>query len=150
MNYKSIFNFNNLIMKNIKKFILEKLKVTQKMQHLPTWEEFIDALQHVPDKMIYLRDVCEEFYNVKIKDLPAFVNGGNNRYPKSGHISELLADYDTPRDHSICIFYFTHKGLFMDLAKVRLYAEDYKVLIDSLGEDLYLKIYNKMKELYRY
>ena len=37
----------------------------------------------------------------------------------------------------------------MDLAKVRLYAEDYKVLIDSLGEDLYLKIYNKMKELYK-
>ena len=136
-------------MKNIKKFILEKLKVTQKMQHLPTWEEFIDALQHVPDKMIYLRDVCEEFNNVKIKDLPAFVNGGNNRYPKYGHISELLADYNTPRDHSICIFYFTHEGLFMDLAKVRLYAEDYKVLIDSLGEDLYLKIYNKMKELYR-
>ena len=147
MNYKSIFNFNNLIMKNIKKFILEKLKVTQKMQHLPTWEEFIDALQHVPDKMIYLRDVCEEFNNVKIKDLPAFVNGGNNRYPKYGHISELLADYNTPKDHSICIFYFTHEGLFMDLAKVRLYAEDYKVLIDSLGEDLYLEIYNKMKEL---
>lgn len=136
-------------MKNIKKFILEKLKITKKIQHLPTWEEFIDALQHVPDKMIYLRDVCEEFKNVKIKDLPAFVNGGNNRYPKYGHISELLADYDTPRDHSICIFYFTHEGLFTDLAKVRLCAEDYKVLIDSLGEDLYLKIYNKMKELYR-
>ena len=136
-------------MKNIKKFILEKLKVTQKMNYLPTWEEFIDALQRVPDKKIYLRDVCEEFKNVKIKDLPAFVNGGNSRYPKYGHISELLADYNTSRDQSICIFYFTHKGLFMDLAKVRLYAEDYKVLIDSLGEDLYLKIYNKMKELYK-
>ena len=71
-------------MKNIKKFILEKLKVTQKMQHLPTWEEFIDALQHVPDKMIYLRDVCEEFYNVKIKDLPAFVNGGIIDIPSLG------------------------------------------------------------------
>lgn len=136
-------------MKNIKKFILEKLKVTKKIQHLPTWEEFIDALQHVPDKMIYLRDVCEEFKNTPIKNLPLFVNGGNSRYPKSGYISELLADYNTPRDHSICIFYFTHSGLFGDLAKVRLYAEDYKVLVDSLGEDLYLKIYNKMKELYR-
>ena len=31
---------------------------------------------------------------------------------------------------------------------IALYAEDYKVLIDSLGEDLYLEIYNKMKELY--
>ena len=30
-------------MKNIKKFILEKLKVTQKIQHLATWEEFTDA-----------------------------------------------------------------------------------------------------------
>lgn len=136
-------------MKNIKKFILEKLKVTQKMQHLPTWEEFIDALQHVPDKMIYLRDICEEFKNTSIKNLPMFVNGGNSRYPKAGYISELLADYNTPRDHSICIFYFTHSGLFGDLAKVRLYPEDYKLLIDSLGEDLYLKIYNKMKELYR-
>lgn len=136
-------------MKDIKKFILEKLKVTQQIQHLPTWEEFIDALQHVPDKMIYLRDLCEEFKNTSIKNLPTFVNGGNSRYPKSGYISKLLADYNTARDQSICIFYFTHSGLFMDLAKVRLYAEDYKVLIDSLGEDLYLKIYNKMKELYR-
>ena len=136
-------------MKDIKKFILEKLKVNQQIQHLPTWEEFIDALQHVPDKMIYLRDLCEEFKNTSIKNLPTFVNGGNSRYPKSGYISKLLADYNTARDQSICIFYFTHSGLFMDLAKVRLYAEDYKVLIDSLGEDLYLKIYNKMKELYR-
>ena len=136
-------------MKNIKKFILEKLKVTQQIQHLPTWEEFIDALRHVPDKMVYLRDLCEEFKNTSIKNLPTFINGGNIRYPKSGYISKLLADYNTARDQSICIFYFTHSGLFMDLAKVRLYAEDYKVLIDSLGEDLYLKIYNKMKELYR-
>ena len=136
-------------MKNISKFIIEKLKVTSKIPDLPTWEEFVDALEHVPDKMVYLRSFCEEFNKAKIKDLPKFVNGGNSRYPKSGYISELLADYNTARDRSIMIFYFTHSGLSGDLAEIRLYAEDYKVLIDSLGEDLYLKIYNKMKKLYR-
>ena len=136
-------------MKNISKFIIEKLKVTSKIHDLPTWEEFVDALEHVPDKMVYLRSFCEEFNKAKIKDLPKFVNGGNSRYPTSGYISELLADYNTARDRSIMIFYFTSSGLSGDLAEIRLYAEDYKVLIDSLGEDLYLKIYNKMKELYR-
>ena len=135
-------------MKNISKFIIEKLKVTSKIPDLPTWEEFVDALEHVPDKMVYLRSFCKEFKKAKIKDLPKFVNGGNNRYPKSGYISELLADYNTARDRSIMIFYFTHSGLSGDLAEIRLYTEDYKVLIDSLGEDLYLEIYNKMKELY--
>ena len=52
-------------MKNIKKFILEKLKVTPKINDLPTWEEFVDALQHVPDKMVYLRSFCEEFKKSK-------------------------------------------------------------------------------------
>lgn len=136
-------------MKNISKFIIEKLKVTSKIPDLPTWEEFVDALEHVPDKMVYLRSFCKEFNKAKIKDLPKFVNRGNSRYPKSGYISELLADYKTSRDRSIMIFYFTSSGLSGDLAEIRLYAEDYKVLIDSLGEDLYLKIYNKMKELYR-
>ena len=136
-------------MKNIKKFILEKLKVTPKINDLPTWEEFIDALQHVPDKMVYLPDFFKEFKNAKIKDLPTFVNKSNSRYPKSGYIKELLADYNTPRDRSIMIFYFTRSGLLGDLSKIRLYAEDYKILIDSLGEDLYLKIYNKMKEYYK-
>ena len=135
-------------MQNISKFILEKLKITPQIHDLPTWEEFVDALQHCPDKMVYLRSFCEEFKKAKIKDLPKFVNGGNSRYPNSGYISELLADYDTARDQSIWIFYFTRSGLFGDLAKIKLYAEDYEVLIDSLGEDLYLKIYNKMKELY--
>ena len=133
-------------MQNISKFILEKLKVTSKIPDLPTWEEFVDALEHVPDKMVYLRSFCEEFKKAKIKDLPKFVNGGNSRYPTSGYISELLADYNTSRDRSIMIFYFTHSGLLMELNKIRLYAEDYKVLIDSLGEDLYLEIYEKMKE----
>ena len=137
-------------MKNISAFITEKLKIASKQgQDLPTWEEFVDALEHVPDKMVYLRSFCEEFKKAKVKDLPKFVNGGNSRYPKSGYINELLADYNTARDRSILIFYFTRRGLTGDLAKIRLYAEDYKVLIDSLGEDLYLKIYNKMKEYYR-
>ena len=135
-------------MKNISKFIIEKLKVTSKIPDLPTWEEFVDALEHVPDKMVYLRSFCEEFKKAKIKDLPKFVNGGNSRYPKSGYISELLADYNTTRDRSIMIFYFTRSGLSGDLAEIRLYADDYKVLIDSLGEDLYLEIYYKMYELY--
>ena len=136
-------------MKNISKFITEKLKVTQKLQHLPTWEEFIDALQHVPDKMVYLPDFFKEFKKAKIKDLPTFVNKINNQYPTSGYIKELLADYNTPRDHSICIFYFTDSGLLGELSKIRLYPDAYKILIDSLGEDLYLKIYNKMKEYYK-
>lgn len=137
-------------MKNISAFITEKLKIASKQgQDLPTWEEFVDALEHVPDKMVYLRSFCEEFKKAKVKDLPKFVNVGNSRYPKSGYINELLADYNTARDRSILIFYFTRRGLTGDLAKIRLYAEDYKVLIDSLGEDLYLKIYNKMKEYYR-
>ena len=135
-------------MKNISKFIFEKLKVTSKIPDLPTWEEFVGVLQQVPDKMVYLRSFCEEFKKAKIKDLPKFVNGGNRRYSKSGYISELLADYNIARDRSIMIFYFTHGGLSGDLAEIRLYAEDYKVLINSLGEDLYLEIYNKMKELY--
>lgn len=60
---------------------------------------------------------------------------------------KLIADYMTPRNQSI-IIYFKHGSLLSAFDTIRLYAEDYKVLIDSLGEDLYLKIYNKMKELY--
>ena len=54
-------------MKNISKFIIEKLKVTSKIPDLPTWEEFVDALEHVPDKMVYLRSFCEEFKKQKLK-----------------------------------------------------------------------------------
>ena len=135
-------------MKNIKKFILEKLKVTQKIQHLPTWEEFTNALYNFTDQEFTLSEYFEEFKDADIKDYPTFVNHGIDRYPESGHIMVLVADYMTPRDQSI-IIYFKHKSMLSAFNTIRLYAEDYKVLIDSLGEDLYTEIYNKMKELYR-
>ena len=134
-------------MKNIKKFILEKLKVTQKIQHLPTWEEFTDALYNFTDQEFNLSEYCEEFKDADIKDYPTFINHGIARYPESGYIMVLVADYNTKRDQSILI-YFKHGSMLSAFDTIRLYAEDYKVLIDSLGEDLYLEIYNKMKELY--
>ena len=60
----------------------------------------------------------------------------------------LVADYMTPINQSI-IIYFKHRSMLSAFDTIRLYAEDYKVLIDSLGEDLYLEIYNEMKEYYR-
>ena len=135
-------------MKNIKKFILEKLKVTQKIQHLPTWEEFTNALYNFTDQEFTLSEYCEEFKNADIQDYPTFVNHGIDRYRESGHIMVLVADYMTPRNQSI-IIYFKHGSLLSAFDTIRLYAEDYKILIDSLGEDLYTEIYNKMKELYR-
>ena len=135
-------------MKNIKKFILEKLKITQNIQHLPTWEEFTDALYNFTEQEFTLSEYCEEFKDAEINDYPTFINGGIDRYPESGHIMVLVADYMTPRNQSI-IIYFKHGSLLSAFDTIRLYAEDYKVLIDSLGEDLYLKIYNKMKEYYR-
>ena len=135
-------------MKNIKKFILEKLKVTQKIQHLPTWEEFTDALYNFTEQEFTLSEYLEEFKDAEINDYPVFVNHGIDRYPESGHIMVLVADYMTPRDQSI-IIYFKHGSLLSAFDTIRLYAEDYKVLIDSLGEDLYTEIYNKMKEYYR-
>ena len=135
-------------MKNIKKFILEKLKVTQKIQHLQTWEEFTDALNNFPEQEFNLSEYCEEFKDADIQDYPTFINHGIDRYPESGHIMVLVADYMTPRNQSI-IIYFKHKSMLSAFDTIRLYAEDYKVLIDSLGEDLYTEIYNKMKEYYR-
>ena len=135
-------------MKNIKKFILEKLKVTQKIQHLPTWEEFTDALYNFTEQEFTLSEYLEEFKDAEINDYPVFVNHGIDRYPESGHIMVLVADYMTPRDQSI-IIYFKHGSLLSAFDTIRLYAEDYKILIDSLGEDLYTEIYNKMKEYYR-
>ena len=132
-------------MKNISKFITEKLKVTQKIQHLPTWEEFTDALNNFPDQQFNLSQYCEEFKDADIQDYPTFVNHGIDRYPESGHIMVLVADYMTPINQSI-IIYFKHRSMLSAFDTIRLYAEDYKVLIDSLGEDLYLEIYNKMKE----
>ena len=135
-------------MKTISNFIIEKLKVTQKIQHLPTWEEFTNALYNFTEQEFTLSEYLEEFKDAEINDYPTFINGGNTRYPESGHIMKLLADYMTPRNQSI-IIYFKHGSLLSAFDTIALYAEDYKVLIDSLGEDLYLKIYYKMKELYR-
>ena len=135
-------------MKNISKFITEKLKVNANAQKLPTWKEFTDALDNFPEKEFILSEHCEEFKDADIKDYPAFVNHGIDRYPESGHIMVLVADYMTPINQSI-IIYFKHKSMLSAFDTIRLYAEDYKVLIDSLGEDLYLEIYNKMKELHR-
>ena len=135
-------------MKNISKFITEKLKVNANTQKLPTWKEFTDALDHFPDQEFSLSEYCEEFKDADIKDYPTFVNHGIDRYRESGHIMVLVADYMTPINQSI-IIYFKHKSMLSAFDTIRLHAEDYKVLIDSLGEDLYLEIYNKMKELHR-
>ena len=135
-------------MKNIKKFILEKLKVNANSPKLPTWKEFTDTLDNFPGQEFNLSEYCEEFKDADIKDYPTFINHGISRYPESGHIMVLVADYNTKRDQSILI-YFKHGSMLSAFDTIRLYAEDYKVLIDSLGEDLYLEIYNKMKELYR-
>ena len=132
-------------MKNISKFITEKLKVNANAQKLPTWKEFTDALDHFPEQEFNLSEYCEEFKDADIQDYPTFVNHGIDRYPESGHIMVLVADYMTARNQSI-IIYFKHRSMLSAFDTIRLYAEDYKVLIDSLGEDLYLKIYNKMKE----
>ena len=135
-------------MKNISKFITEKLKVKTNTQGLPTWKEFTDALNNFPEQEFNLSEYCEEFKDADIQDYPTFVNHGIDRYPESGHIMVLVADYMTPINQSI-IIYFKHRSMLSAFDTIRLYAEDYKVLIDSLGEDLYLKIYNKMKELYK-
>ena len=135
-------------MKNISKFITEKLKVKTNTQGLPTWKEFTDALNNFPEQEFNLSQYCEEFKDAEVKDYPAFVNDGNVRYPEDGHIMVLVADYMTSRNQSI-IVYFKHRSMLSAFDTIRLYAEDYKVLIDSLGEDLYLEIYNKMKEYYR-
>ena len=135
-------------MKNISKFITEKLKVNANTQKLPTWKEFTDALDNFPEQEFNLSEYCEEFKDADIKDYPTFVNHGIDRYPESGHIMVLVADYNTKRYQSILI-YFKHGSMLSAFDTIRLYAEDYKVLIDSLGEDLYLEIYNKMKELNR-
>ena len=78
---------------------------------------------------------------------PERVESDNAKFPKAGHIMELLADYNTKRDQSI-IIYFKYKRVPDNFITTRMYANEYKVLVDSLGEDLYLKIYNKLKEYY--
>lgn len=134
-------------MKNISTFIIEKLKVNKNFQELPTWKEFSDALDQFPGKKVDLSEFCEEFENAEIKDYPTFVNHGIERYPESGHIMELHADYNTKRDKTI-IIYYKYERVPDNFITTRMYANEYKVLVDSLGEDLYLKIYNKLKEYY--
>jgi len=134
-------------MKNISNFINEKLKVKSNVQELPDWKEFADALDHFPGKKVVLSEICEEFENAEIKDFPTFVNNGNDRYPESGHIMELHADYNTKRDQSI-IIYFKYKRVPDNFITIRMYAREHEILINSLGEDLYLRIYNKLKEYY--
>ena len=135
-------------MKNISNFIIEKLKVTAKQgQELPTWGEFVNALNHFPGKVVDLANFFEELEDAEVKDYPTFVNDGNVRYPEDGHIMKLRADADTPESQSI-IIYFKYEYYLVDFATVRMRAKDYKILINSLGEDLYLKIYNEMKEYY--
>lgn len=134
-------------MKNISNFITEKLKVSTNIRELPTWKEFVDALNHFPGKVADLANFCRDLEDAEIKDYPTFVNGGK-RYPKSGHIIELHADYETNRNQSIMI-YFKYDRVPDNFITVRMYEKDYEVLIDSLGEDLYVKIYNIMKENYR-
>lgn len=134
-------------MKNISSFITEKLKVKTNIQELPTWKEFTDALDHFPGKKVVLSEFCEEFKNAKIKDFPAFVNGGDKRYPKSGHIMELHANYETNRYQSI-IIYFKYEPVPNNFITVKMNAKDHEVLINSLGESLYVKIYNKLNEYY--
>lgn len=137
-------------MKNIKNFILEKLKVTPNVRQydLPTWEQFTDALYHFPGKKVVLSDFCEDLEDVEIKDYPTFAKSGNNRYPEAGHIIELHADYATPRNQSI-IIYFKYENYPTNFVTVRLLAEDHEILIKSLGEELYNDIYNKIIEYYR-
>jgi hypothetical protein len=134
-------------MKNISKFINEKLKIKTNIQELPTWKEFTEALDHFPGGKVDLSEFCEEFENAEIKDFPTFVNHGIERYPESGRIMQLYADYNTKRDQSI-IIYFKYERVPDNFITIRMYANEYKVLIDSLGEDLYLKIYIKLKEYF--
>ena len=135
-------------MKNISKFILEKLKVTSnKCQYdLPTWEQFTDALDHFTGKKVVLSDFCEDLEDAEIKDFPTFVKSDNKRYPESGHIMELHADYDTSRNQTV-IIYFKYENYPTNFSTIRMWAEDHEILIKSLGEELYTEIYNKMIEL---
>ena len=47
-------------MKNISRFINEKLKVSTNIRELPTWKEFVDALNSFPGKTVDLSNFCEE------------------------------------------------------------------------------------------
>ena len=136
-------------MKNISNFILEKLKVSsnKRQYNLPTWKEFVDALERVPGKSFDLAEFCEEFKDAEIKDFPKFVTRDKKHYLSGAPIIELHANqYNIPRDPSL-IVNFKHRGIYADVQNITLYDEDHEILINSLGEELYVEIYNKMKEL---
>ena len=135
-------------MKNISKFILENLKVTSNTRQydLPTWEQFTDALDNFTGKKVVLSDFCKDLEDAEIKDFPTFVKSDNKRYPESGHIMELHADYDTSRNQTV-IIYFKYENYPTNFSTIRMWAEDHEILIKSLGEELYTEIYNKMIEL---
>ena len=136
-------------MKNISNFINEKLKITAKhSQKLPTWEEFVDALYHFPGKVVDLANFSEELEDAEVKDYPKFVTDGNDVFHKDGHIMELHADDDTPESQSI-IIYFKYEYYPVNFVRERMWAKDYEILINSLGKELYVNIYNEMKEYYR-
>ena len=129
-------------MKNILNFINERLKVAAKQaQKLPTWKEFTEALDNFPEKTVDLVDFCEELKDAEIKDYPTFINHGIERYSENGHIMELHADYDTKRNQSI-IIYYKYSSPFQAFSTIRMYANECEVLVDSLGEDLYIEIYS--------
>lgn len=136
-------------MKNISTFITEKLKITAKQgQKLPTWEEFVDALYHFPGKVVDLANFSEELEDAEVKDYPKFLTDGNDVFHKDGHIMKLCADADTPESQSI-IIYFKYEYYPVDFVTERMWAKDYEILINSLGKELYVNIYNEMKEYYR-
>ena len=136
-------------MKNISSFITEKLKITAKQsQKLPTWEEFVDALYHFPGKVVNLANFSEELEDAEVKDYPTFVNGVNAGYPEDAHIMELHADADTPESQSI-IIYCKYEYYPVNFVTYRIWAKDHEILINSLGKELYVNIYNEMKEYYR-
>lgn len=133
-------------MKNISTFINEKLKVNKNFQELPSWKEFADALYHFDKgRGVFKLEYLDEFKNAQVVDYPNFIESDNDRFPKSGHIMELLADYNTKRDSSI-IIYFKYERVPDNYITMRMKAEESNILIESLGEQLYVEIYEKMKE----
>ena len=136
-------------MKNISNFITEKLKITSNYgQKLPTWEEFTNALYNFTEQEFTLSEYCEEFKDAEVKDYPKFVTDGNDVFHKDGHIMELHADADTPESQSI-IIYFKYDYYPVNFVRERMWAKDSEILINSLGKELYVNIYNEMKEYYR-
>jgi hypothetical protein len=133
-------------MKNISNFINEKLKVNKNFQELPTWKEFTEALYHFhKGRGLFKLEYLDKFKNAQIADYPNFIESDNDKFPKAGHIMELLADYNTKREQSI-IIYFKYKRVPDNYITIRMYEREHEELIKSLGEQLYIEIYEKMTE----